>query len=70
MLRFEISAALIVNGIPLFDGQPMTAEYANSSTATAIRSLEGSFHFVDVTFTMGEYGAQLHTEPTVLHRIE
>jgi hypothetical protein len=69
-LRFEISAALIVNGIPLFDGQPMTAEYANSSTATAIRSLEGSFHFVDVTFTMGEYGAVLHTEPTVLHRIQ
>jgi hypothetical protein len=69
-LRFEISATLIINGIPLFDGRPMTAEYANSSTTTAIRSLEGSFHFVDATFTMGEYAAVLHTEPTVLHRIE
>jgi hypothetical protein len=69
-LRFEISATLIINGIPLFDGRPMTAEYANSLTTTAIRSLDRTFHFVDATFTMGEYTAVLHTEPSVLEPVE
>jgi hypothetical protein len=63
MLRFVVTASIHVDGEPLFEGAPSSAEYTNNTTATAVRGLDGSFAFVDATFQAGEYTAVLNTEP-------
>lgn len=65
-LRFVVSAAVMLEGEALFGGLPMVAEYGNDAPATAIRGPNGSFHFVDATFAIGEYTAVLRTEYSVL----
>jgi hypothetical protein len=69
-LRFSVTAAVLVNGVKMFGGIPLTAEYGNASSATAIRRIDGSFHFVDATFTAGEYTAVLNTQPSILAPIQ
>jgi hypothetical protein len=69
-LRFTVTAAVLLNGVKMFGGIPLTAEYGNSSPATAIRGIDGSFHFVDATFTVGEYTAVLNTQPSILVSIQ
>jgi len=63
MLQFVVTASVAVDGEPLFDGAPSSAEYTNSTTATAVRGVDGSFAFVDATFQVGEHTATLNTEP-------
>lgn len=65
-LRFAVTSTVLVDGVELFGGLPLTAEYGNIAPATAIRSLDGSFHFIEATFTSGEYTAVLATQPSVL----
>ncbi|WP_172305883.1 hypothetical protein [Pseudenhygromyxa sp. WMMC2535] len=65
-LRFAINAVVLIDGEALYDGIPASAEYGNDATATAILTADGSFHFVDATFNVGEYTAVLNTEPSVL----
>ncbi len=62
-LRFAVTASISVDGEPLFEGAPVTAEYTNSGPATAIRTVDGAFAFIDAPFTAGEYVAKLNTEP-------
>ena len=69
-LRFSVTAEVRVDGEPLFDGLPLTAEYGNDATATAIRGLDGTFYFVDATVETGEYTAVLNTQPSVLRRVQ
>lgn len=65
-LRFTV----IADGQPLFAGLPMIASFRNRTTATAIRSVNGTFHFADATFTSGDYAATLITQPAVLIPIQ
>ncbi|PRP94800.1 hypothetical protein [Enhygromyxa salina] len=69
-LRFIVSAVVSVDGEPLFGGLPSRAEYSNSAPATATRSLDGSFAFVDAPFEAGAYTAVLNTEPSTLAAIQ
>jgi hypothetical protein len=68
-LRFAVTAAVFVDGRALGGGQPMTAVYANSETATAIRGLDGTFEFVDATVSLDTYTVTLATPPTALRSI-
>jgi hypothetical protein len=65
-LRFVVTATVLLDGVEMFGGIPLTAEYSNAATATAIRALDGSFQFVDASFTAGEFTAVLNTQPAVL----
>ena len=69
-LRLTVTAAVLLNGVKMFGGLPMKAEYANAAPATAIRGLDGSFHFVEASFTAGEYTAVLNTQPSILVPIQ
>jgi hypothetical protein len=62
-LRMEVTAALTSNGDPLFDGQRMSGEYLNSDSATAIRTEDDKFSFLEATFEAGGYRFVLSTEP-------
>ncbi|WP_146155173.1 hypothetical protein [Enhygromyxa salina] len=69
-LRFVVNASVLVDGEALYGGLPAIAEFGNDTHATAIRGLDGSFHFVDATFVVGEYTAVLNTEPSVLAPVQ
>ncbi|WP_106393086.1 hypothetical protein [Enhygromyxa salina] len=69
-LRFTVSSIVSVDGEPLFAGLPTRAEYSNSAPATATRSLDGSFAFLNAPFEVGEYIAVLNTEPSALVPIQ
>lgn len=61
-LRMEVAAAITADGEPLFDGRPVSGEYLNSDSATATRSEDGKFSFVEATFEAGGYRFVLNTE--------
>jgi hypothetical protein len=60
-VRMEVTAEITADGEPLFDGRPMSAEYLNSDSATATRSEDGKFAFVEATFEAGTYRFVLNT---------
>jgi hypothetical protein len=62
-LHFRVTARGRVDGAPLFGGEPVTVEYVNTATATAILEPEGSFAFVDAPFRVGQRMATLVTAP-------
>jgi hypothetical protein len=61
-LRMNVTAAITAAGEPLFDGRPMSGEYVNSGSATATRSEEGKFSFVEATFEASGYRFVLSTD--------
>jgi hypothetical protein len=61
-LRMAVTAAMAVDGEPLFDGQPVSGEYVNTDLATATRSEDGKFSFVEAPFQMGGYRFVLDTQ--------
>jgi hypothetical protein len=69
-LRLEITSSVAIDGLSLFDGLPITAQYSNKTTATAMRGSDGSFQLVQASFANGEHTAVLHTEPSRLHRAD
>jgi hypothetical protein len=61
-VRMEVTTAITADGEPLFDGRPVSGEYLNSDSATATRSEDGKFSFVEATFEAGGYRFVLNTE--------
>lgn len=61
-LRFAVTASVSVDGERLFGGSPSTSVYTNSGSATAVRTIDGSFGFLEAPFSAGEYAAVLNTE--------
>jgi hypothetical protein len=61
-LRMEVTAAITVDGEPLFDGQPVSGEYVNTGLATATHSEDGNFSFTEATFEASGYRFVLDTE--------
>lgn len=61
-LRMEVTAAITADGEALFDGMPVSGEYANSDVAIATRKSDGTFAFVEIPFEASGYHFVLNTE--------
>jgi hypothetical protein len=61
-LRMEVSAVIAIEGQPLFNGEPVSGEYVNTEWATATRSEDNEFAFIEATFETGSYRFVLDTE--------
>ena len=61
-LRMEVTAAIMVEGEPVFNGKPVAGEYVNTEWATATRTVDGKFAFTEAIFETGGYHFVLNTE--------
>jgi hypothetical protein len=62
-VRFAVTTLGRVDGVPLLGGAPVTLEYVNTDTATAMLTASGSFAFIDAPFEVGERTGTLVTVP-------
>jgi hypothetical protein len=60
-LRFEASAVVSADGVPLFSGERVTLEVSNSGPAKAVRTGEG-FAFIELPFEVGGYPLLVNTQ--------
>jgi hypothetical protein len=61
-LRMEVTAAITADRKPLFAGRPVSGEYVNTDFATATRSEDGKFSFLEATFEAGGHRFVLRTD--------
>jgi hypothetical protein len=62
-VRFAVTTLGRVDGAPLLGGAPVTLDYVNTDTATAMLTPDGSFAFIGAPFEVGERTGTLVTVP-------